>query len=275
MEQKDKSTSAGMNPQDEAALEKELNAMSFDELTDRMDTLLRETLGEENALSETKAAEQIEALLAKTRDPSGIPAPVRVKHFSRNGKRIALLAAALVLLAAVLTLAVSANRRDIKLDKGQVFFEGNDTIRVRFEPEEGDELLSMEEYETALQEFGIPDYKIPNYFYEGERWKAEITNTNKKDAISQISATFTRGDEEFRFVVASTSENDTFYKNTNMKFPGVEYAETVQAGETPVYLFDYGKGTYMLIYFKYNCEFNITAKNTTLETMRAIAQSVT
>jgi len=272
MEQKDKSTFAGMNPQDEAALEKELNAMSFDELTDRMDTLLRETLGEENALSETKANEQIEALLAKTRDPSGTPAPVRVKHFSRNGKRIALLAAALVLLAAALTLAVSANRRDIKLDKGQVFFEGNDTIRVRFEPEEGDELLMMEEYETALQEFGIPDYKIPNYFYEGERWKAEITNTHKKNGLVQVSATFTRGDEEIRFVVASTKESGAI---KNRKFPGVEYAETVQAGETPVYLFDYGKGSFLLIYFKYNCEFNITAKNTTLETMRAIAKSVT
>ena len=272
MKQNNKTASSGTNTQEKAALEQELNALNFDELCERMDTLLRQTLGEENMLSEAQANEQIDSLLAKTREPSDTPAPLKRKHAAHRSKRIALLAAALVLLAAALTLAVSANLRSIKLDKAQILNEDNRILHIRFEPEEDGELMYMEEYETALQEFGIPDYKIPFYFYEGERWRAEIKYSKKEPDVAWISAAFTQGDKAFEFIVTSFSSDD---HSRDMKFPDVEQAETIQAGETPVYLFGYGKGKFLLLYFFNNCEFRVIANDTTLETMREVAQTVT
>ena len=138
------------------------------------------------------------------------------------------------------------------------------------------ETLTVEEFETRLTQYEIPSDQIPGYFL-GDGWTVCIKNIHDGEnhpLLLMIGGYFQKdGEEDFYFNFAKL-ERFSRADNYNMKFTDeLQYAETVQAGSTPVYLMEYTGNRFELLWFSEGGEYRIIAQST-LETMRAVAETV-
>lgn len=261
-------SNARLKTLDEETLNDALNEMTADELLAHGDYMIQQTIDEENRLSEEEEQAHINELLQLTREPSEDEIkPIKV-HTHRTVKRIIILAAAILVLVSVFMASTIASKHDFSLFNGSVRFEDG-KIYVLFSNGNDSTALTMAEFEADLKEHGFEEIKLPMYFYEDD-WMVTNSTYHQEDDIFQISAEFSKGAENYLIDIAYHKDTEFFQGAT---FFGVESGETIQKGDTPVYLFDHGKSRIELTYFFYNCEYRIRS-TVPAEKMRMIANTI-
>jgi len=261
-------TNARLKTLDEETLNDELNKMTTDELLAHGDYMIQQTLEEKDLLSEEEAQAHINELLQLTREPSEDERkPIKV-HTHRTAKRILILAAAILVLISVFMVAAVASKRDFSILNGIVKFE-NGIIHVRFSDADDSVPMTMTELEADLKAHGFDDVKLPKYFYKGE-WQAEDVVYKHEDGMVKASLKLADEYESYSISMFFYLKQD-FSKNITLF--GAEGGETIQNGDTSVYLFDHGNGRCELIYYTNKVEYGIRSAST-IDKMRAIAGTI-
>lgn len=261
-------TNARLKTLDGESLNDELNNMTFDELLAHRDSLIKEKFGKEELLSEEKRQAQIDKLLQKTRDPSESETkPIHI-HAHRAVKRIAIIAAIIIVLASLFTVVSVASKRDFSILNGLVRFE-NGRVYVLFS--NGSDSLSktMTEFEASLKEHGFENVTLPKYFYEGD-WIATDVSYSQEIHAQEANVTIKKEEESYSvFIIYHYEEKN----NQEISFLGVENGETIQYGDIPVYLFSHGKARIEFTYFINNYEYRIQS-SASEKKMRMIAKTI-
>ncbi|MBR3552101.1 MAG: hypothetical protein IKN72_01795 [Clostridia bacterium] len=255
---------------DEETLNDALNEMTADELLAHGDYMIQQTIDEENRLSEEEEQAHISELLQLTREPSKDEIkPIKV-HTHRTVKRIVILAAAILVLVSVFMASTIASKHDFSLFDGTVRFEDG-KIHVLFSNGNGNDstALTMAEFEAELKEHGIEEIKLPTYFYEND-WMVTSSIYHQEDDINQVNVELSKNAEKYSMLIICHNESE-FYQGAT--FFGVEGGETIQRGDTSVYLFDHGNALVELTYFSNNCEYRIQS-TVSAEKMRMIANTI-
>ena len=261
-------TNARLKTLDEETLNDELNKMTTDELLAHGDYMIQQTHEEKDLLSEEEAQAHINELLQLTREPSEDERkPIKV-HTHRTAKRILILAAAILVLISVFMVAAVASKRDFSILNGVVRFEDG-KIHVSFLNADNSSSMTMSELEADLKAHGFDNVKLPGYFYEGE-W--QIQDVVYKEEEKQFKANINLADENESYSISMVlSIKLAFPKDTTLM--GAEGGETIQNGDTSVYLFDHGNGRLELLYYTDIIKYIIRTVST-YETMRLIAETV-
>lgn len=261
-------TNARLKTLDEETLNDALNNMTADELLAHGDYMIQQKLEDMDQLSEEEEQAQIEKLLQLTREPvKEERKPIRV-HTHRTAKRILILAAAILVLVSVFMVAAVASKRDFSILNGIVSFE-NGKIHVHFSDADDSASMTMEELEADLKAHGFDDVKLPRYFYKGE-WQAEDVAYRTEDSMIKADINIAEKYEIYLISMVFHLKPD-FSKNTTLF--GAEGGETIQNGDTSIYLFDHGEGRCELIYYTDKVEYGIRAVST-IDKMRAIAGTI-
>ena len=237
-------TNARLKTLDEETLNDELNKMTADELLAHGDYMIQQTLKEEVLLSEEEAQAHINELLQLTREPSEDERkPIKV-HTHRTAKRILILAAAILILISVFMVAAVASKRDFSILNGVVRFE-NGKIHVHFSDADDSTSMTMTELEADLKAHGFDDVKLPGYFY-GSAWQVNDVAYEADESLLKAKFNIANKNESFSVSMILSIKSD-FSRDTTLL--GAERGETIQNGDTSVYLFDHGNGRCELIYY--------------------------
>lgn len=241
----------------------------FEALLNERDAMIEAALGAEHVLGAAQETAQIARLLEQTREPDTAEIVPLKKRAHHTGKRIAILAAAAVLLISTLIVSVAMTKREFTVLGGRVRFE-NGHVVVDFPKLEGEPELTLSELENALREHGFDDVLIPGYFCDNE-WEAEELRCPDEVEYITRAATFCLKREDVMISVYLLPKSRG--RRTDVHFPRAESIRTITNGTENVYLVDHGEGMFQMLYFHDKYEYSYVGE-VPVETMEAIADSI-
>lgn len=238
----------------------------FDALLNERDAMIEAALGAAYVLSAEEEQTQVARLSEQTREPDEAEIVPLKKRAHHTGKRIAILAAAAVLLISTLIVSVAMTKREFTVLGGRVRFE-NGHVVVDFPKQAGEPELTLSELENALREHGFDDVLIPGYFYENE-WDAKDYKCYDNGVVYTM---YTLVHEDM--MVGVDLYLNEKKRSGSMHFPSAESIRTITNGTENVYLVDQGEGLFQMLYFHDKYEYSYVGK-VPVETMEAIADSI-
>lgn len=250
---------------DRESLHKELNQMSLDELQNRMNWCTHQSMEVDDYLTEEELNHQIQLLMDRIENEE-------VKRKAKQQKtvkikKVAILAAAIVVVVSVFSLAAIASKNHLNIKNSVIEFF-HDTVSIRFFGDETKEDLTLTEVLNQLHDYGFDNLSLPAELFS-DSFLFSQTNYSKQECFEQIQ--FRTVGNNIVLSIRIMNGGGTVFLEKDFK--GLKSAATVENDGFNVYVFEFKDGRTQISYTKDGYSYELYGE-VPIEKMIKIAESV-